>query len=219
MPRSRRRRFSLIELLVVIAVISLLVAMTAPALTKAKSKASGSACVNNLHQISLMTLDYSHNFNEYFPTMAIAPEWAKADTAGHYGWTYLLAQNSQENCDSLKPVFKCPREEKREYSYSLNVWPLHTENASPYVCWHASQFAKASVPTGKIVLVEESSEDAGFSVTDCDQDNFTYDASLVDFRRHCGAGILFADLHVGSLRFFDTDQATYFTDKMQGHTN
>jgi len=64
---SQRRGFTLIELLVVISIISLLMAILMPALSRVKKQAQAAVCLSNLKQIGLAAALYSEEYDSYIP--------------------------------------------------------------------------------------------------------------------------------------------------------
>lgn len=71
-PRTKPpQALTLLELLVVIGIISILVALLAPALTRAKAKARGTVCLNNLKQVGVAfhvwAADHEHQLPMQLP--------------------------------------------------------------------------------------------------------------------------------------------------------
>jgi len=78
---QRCRAFTLIELLVVIAIIAILAAMLLSALSKAKQKAQGSACLNQGKQMMLAMILYGDENRDFFP-----PNPDDGNTNAGYNW-------------------------------------------------------------------------------------------------------------------------------------
>jgi prepilin-type N-terminal cleavage/methylation domain-containing protein/prepilin-type processing-associated H-X9-DG protein len=114
------KAFTLIELLVVIAIISILAAMLLTVLGRAKMKAQGIYCINNLKQLQLAVIMYTGDDQEKFPENPGAGTTLNAWVAGVLSWDTVQPNRQNTNTELLKDaeigpyvakntaVYKCP---------------------------------------------------------------------------------------------------------------
>jgi prepilin-type N-terminal cleavage/methylation domain-containing protein/prepilin-type processing-associated H-X9-DG protein len=223
--KHERAGFTLIELLVVIAIIAILAGLLLPVLAKARTKAQGIQCLNNLNQLSLSWIMYADDNADKIPPNNInATDYAKTWVRGWLDYAtpvpdntnivYLMRSHLWPYHQTLA-TWRCPADKSmsrhggslypRVRSVSMNCW-LNAEAAweglNQYkVMRKISEMTEPS-PTGIWVLTDEREDriNNGFFVVDMRGFNPRSLNSLqladIPASYHNGAGgVTFADGH------------------------
>jgi len=214
---------------VVIAIIAILASMLLPALAKAKTKAQGIYCLNNLKTMQLAWIMYAHDNNDSIPGNL----WSQK---GDYNWVSGWLDFTDNNPDNtnilliLDPKFaqlgaytktpaayKCPADKitvknggvlrPRVRSISMNGWMgpnAPAWNPGYTVFAKTSQLVKLGPSQALVYLDErEDSIDDGYYAVDMTKGG---GASLVNFPgsfHNRAGGLTFADGHAEIHRWID----------------
>jgi len=114
----RTRGFTLIELLVVMAILSILTALTFPAMRHIRQQASTTRCRSNLRSIGAALVIYLNHSENLLPTVATLPSLGLDDRP-------RIVDVLAPHLDSTE-VFQCPDDSKGYYrtegsSYQFNT--------------------------------------------------------------------------------------------------
>jgi prepilin-type N-terminal cleavage/methylation domain-containing protein/prepilin-type processing-associated H-X9-DG protein len=105
-----RSGFTLIELLVVIAIIAILASILFPVFGRARENARRSSCQSNLKQIGLGMMQYTQDYDEYFPLSVISQVPTASQTNPPVGGVPIGWADAVQTYLKSTQIYQCPSE-------------------------------------------------------------------------------------------------------------
>jgi prepilin-type N-terminal cleavage/methylation domain-containing protein/prepilin-type processing-associated H-X9-DG protein len=177
-----QRGFTLVELLIVIGIMSLLIGILLPALSKARAQAAKVNCMSNMRQVGMALLTYSQHWDGY-----MFPPHRGDDKPQPERWPNFVFEPPTWD----PPELTCPSdvEPADKHSYILNN----------HLTDHKVTYSNTQIPglsPTQVIVMGEKVTTVGDYYMDATDGDYT---SKVEFYRHglaVGSNYLFLDLHV-----------------------
>jgi prepilin-type N-terminal cleavage/methylation domain-containing protein/prepilin-type processing-associated H-X9-DG protein len=166
---KRRRAFTLVELLVVVGIITVLIALLLPVLSKARRQAAQVACMSNLRQVGAALVGYASSNRGWFPAPAVAGcpfdedwlHWQSDRDPMEGSIVPYLGKDLRVLVCPLGPADGRP-DGWYPYSYSINIYFTGRDIGSggrPFYPYHGGegpcQLGKIFNPSQKVLAIDE----------------------------------------------------------------